>query len=278
VRVLIRPPRFSKAFIVFRADMRVAENPEPIRTFVAADSTSLWQISFEFVETGSLTQVGISLQRLYYATKLNRRCARVFVNQVDHVLRDCHLSDIEQSMLPSHAILTFDRLIPRRSVNLRDEGDDFDFWKGWLALCARSLPPATRSDCFPRAWRVPALPFANSVPCLVSEIGVRGTASFAHRFIGFRTRVFVSNEMLSECREFGPRKRLTKFRNDPALALSRDFALTGATTIEFLLNISVETAMRGGQPSTTTPCPTSDSPKVVTRKSWQRCCHVRLSF
>ena len=125
-------------------------------------------------------------------------------------------------------------------VNLRDEGNDFDFWKECCQHLAGNGGGGDATDRFPSAGAAAALPVANPVFGLVGEIGVRGTKSFAHRLIRLRTRIFVSNENCYRGAEGFPFENTGhNFTAIWLLSLRCYSALTGTAAIELLLNIMV---------------------------------------
>src|SRR5438477_5775662 len=198
------------------------------------------EISFEFVENGfAQPRRNISRNTLNHATKRIAVSTRL-LNEIDHVLCDRLVGTSNNRGFHVRGFNFQSVNLRDDVVNLCDEGDNFDFWKKSGQYFARDGSGGDATDCFPRTGASTALPVANSVLGLVSEIGVRGTKSFAHRFIGFRTGVLVSNE---NCYRGAESSALENAGQDFAtirlVAWSRDFALTGAPTIEFLLNIRV---------------------------------------
>src|SRR2546423_14391412 len=91
---------------------------------------------------------------------------------------------------------------------------------------------------FPRRRAPSTLPVSDSVFCLVSEIGVGRPEFFFRRGVILRPRVFVPNQNSDRRPERLPLKDAGEnFAAIFFLALGRDFALTGATTIELALNL-----------------------------------------
>src|SRR5205085_6660797 len=95
------------------------------------------------------------------------------------------------------------------------------------------------TDCFARAGAAAALPVSDPVFGLVGEIGVRRTKSFAHCFVRFRPRVFISNKNCYRGTKGFPFENTGhNFTAIGLLSLRCYSALTGTTTIEFSLNLS----------------------------------------
>src|SRR6266699_2077316 len=197
------------------------------------------EIGFEFVENG-FAQPGWNISRnaFNHATQRIARGPRL-LNEIDHVLRGCPIGTTNDRCFHLRSF-DFGPINFRNDfVNLRNEGDDFDFWEERRQHLAGNGCGGDATDRFARAGAAAALPVSDPVFGLVGEIGVRRTKSFAHCFVRFRPRVLVSNKNCYRGTKSFPfentRHNLTAIG---LLSLRCYSALTGTTTIEFSLNLS----------------------------------------
>src|SRR5689334_20306355 len=125
-------------------------------------------------------------------------------------------------------------------MDLDHKGDDLDFREKCLQHFARDRRGRDAPDCFASAGTASALPVANSVFGLVGKVRVGRTERFPHRFIGFRPRVFISNENCYRSAEsFTFEYAGQNFTPIRFLSLSGDSALAGTAAIEFPLNVLI---------------------------------------
>src|SRR5436305_8044332 len=122
-------------------------------------------------------------------------------------------------------------------MNLRHIRDDFEVGvQGRQCLfCNRARSDAT--DRFTRRCATAALPVSNSVFGLVRVIGMRGSKFPRDLAVIFGSSVFVPNKNGNGCAERSSFKNAGQnFAPIFLFALGREFALTGATTIQLSLN------------------------------------------